>query len=195
MLSPNLNRRTHLSVEALEGRLMLSTVSLDALGSTGDEVLVVNVGDAEVFRTNVDTTANVFTFEVDDSVAVSDLRINFVNDLFDPGVVDRNLTVNELRFNGERFDLGSASVFSTGTWRPEDGVQDGFGRGNILHSNGFFQVAASEQIHFNGNVWASSRPFSPNEIQFDSVHNELVISGASGDDLAISRQVTLLSPT
>ena len=41
----------------------------------------------------------------------------------------------------ESFATNSSSTFSTGTFTDADGIVDGFGRGNTLHSNGFFQFA------------------------------------------------------
>ena len=185
------HRDSFLSVEPLEERQMLSTVAIDAVGTTGEEILVVTANGSELFSSVVSASGSELSFEVDDSLAVADLQINFVNDLFEPGVVDRNLTVQELRFNGNRFDPSADNVFSTGTYLAEDGVVSGFGRGNILHSNGFFQVAPSDEISFNGNVWNTSRSVSGQEVQFDSVNNELVLSGISGEDLALSRQVDI----
>jgi len=81
--------RSILSAEVLEARQLLSTVSIQATGFTGEEVMVVTdaeTGD-QLFGTRVFETGtlaatrnNTFTFEVDDSVKLTDLRINFVND-------------------------------------------------------------------------------------------------------------------
>jgi len=192
------DHETVLSAERLESRQMLSTVSISAVGSTGEEVMVVTAGETEVFRTTVfqsgtlaATRNNTFTFEVDDSLTVSNLRIKFVNDFFDPGVKDRNLIVEEIQFNGFRTQLDALNVFSTGTWLVEDRVQNGFGRGNILHSNGFFQVANADEIEFNGNVWQTSRPVDGRELRPDTINNELVLSGQSGRDFSISRQIDI----
>ena len=116
------HRDSFLSVEPLEERQMLSTVAIDAVGTTGEEILVVTANGSELFSSVVSASGSELSFEVDDSLAVSDLQINFVNDLFEPGVVDRNLTVQELRFNGNRFDPSADNVFSTGTYLAEDGV-------------------------------------------------------------------------
>jgi len=198
MSDSSLNLRSILGAEVLESRQMLSTVSISAVGSTGEEVMVVTVGETEVFRTGVFQTgslpalrSNPYTFEVDDSLEVSDLRINFVNDFYDPGVKDRNLIVEQIRFNGNRTNLDALNVFSTGTWLEEGGVQDGYGRGNILHANGYFQVAASNEIEFNGNVWQTSRALTGTEAQVDSVNNELVLNGIDGEDFSISRRIEI----
>lgn len=189
-------QRSFLSADVLEPRQMLSTVSIEAVGSTGEEVMVVTAGESEVFRTTVfesgtlaATRNNTFTFEVDDSLAVSDLRINFVNDFYDPGVKDRNLTVRKIRFNGNGTEIEALNVFSTGTWLAEDGVQNGYGRGNILHSNGYFQIADADEVSYNGNVWQTSRPVDGREVRVDTFTNELVLSGIAGRDFSISRQI------
>ena len=67
--------------------------------------------------------------------------------MFDPETgADRNVILEVLELEdlarNRRFQLTGESpdVFSTGTYRSEDGITDGFGRGNTLHANGFFQL-------------------------------------------------------
>ena len=53
------------------------------------------------------------------------------------------MQINSVSIGGVVFDPGDANVFSTGTWRPEDGVTSGFGRGDFLHTNGYFEFSSN----------------------------------------------------
>ena len=80
-------------------------------------------------------------------VSISDIRIVFTNDdVFQRNLkgfistVDRNLTINAVTVGGETFLTEDASVFSTGVWDSEQGgPRPGFGLGDTLHVNGYFQ--------------------------------------------------------
>ena len=51
--------------------------------------------------------------------------------------------IDRIEIDGVVFETESPSVFSTGTWNNADGTAPGFGRGESLHSNGYFQYAAT----------------------------------------------------
>ena len=186
-----------LFLETLEARQMLSTVSFTATGETGEENLVVTIGDVEVINEIVSTQSEDFVFEIGANNSIEDVRIQFTNDRFEPGL-DRNLTIDRISFDGQEVDFSSNQVFSTGTWLPGDGAQPGFGRGNTLHVNGFFQfespVATANTILFNGNEWHVSRAFTPEQISVDPVYNELRLSGIDRE-ISISRQVDVVPGT
>jgi hypothetical protein len=184
---------SQLCVEHLEPRMMLSSVSIEAAGETGEENIRITVDEEVVVDQVVSQTGSTFNFDVADSISVSDIRIEFTNDLYQPDQgIDRNLIINSYSFDGVENDLFGSNAFSTGTWRPEDGINDGFGRGNILHSFGYIQVdesnPESQFVEFNGNTWNVSRDFSSDQISLDTQYNELVISGADRE-IAISRQI------
>ena len=137
----------NLQVEVLEQRQMLSTVSVFAQGSTGDEALAIEFQGR--------TTAVIDSFPTDGfqefqfqigfattTVDPSELRFRFFNDEVDPASgFDRNITIDRIEIDGNIYQTENAATFSTGTWTPQDGVQDGFGRGETLHANGFFQYS------------------------------------------------------
>lgn len=103
-------------------------------------------------------------------------------------------------------------MFSSGTWRAEDGVVAGFGRGDTLHANGYFQFGADDTKSFiegrlqedvlaefetqfagsNAQFFRStfdgfSRPRVANEF-FDSQGREYLVGGNfQGEDLLIVR--------
>jgi len=138
----------HLKVESLEDRMMLSTVQVFAAGTTGQEQIEVQiVGEAPVTFSNLGSGANSGQFRsriltTNETITADDVRIQFVNDEFDAANnIDRNVRIDAIVIDGVRFETESNDVFSTGTWTPEDGVQRGFGRGDFLHTNGYFQFS------------------------------------------------------
>lgn len=89
----------------------------------------------------------VFVYNAAGEVDPERVRIVFTNDaLFTDPIsgqsIDRNLQINSVSIGGEVFDPADANVFSTGTWRAEDGVVSGFGRGDFLHTNGYFEFSS-----------------------------------------------------
>ena len=125
-------------------------ITIRAAGSTGQEEMQLLI-DGEVVRTftNIggDPDAREFqnyTYNAN-GVTADRIRIAFTNDLFDEAAgIDRNLTINNILVDGLAYQTEASSVFSTGTWLPDDGVTPGFGRGETLHSNGYFQFASSD---------------------------------------------------
>lgn len=133
---------------------MLSTVSIQASGQEGGEILNVYAGDELIIEAAVTQQQQTYEAVVDHDVSAADIRIEFVNDLYQPEQgIDRNLTINSFSLDGVSFDFFSASTFSTGTWTSADGIVDGFGRGNTLHSNGFFQFQDNSTVSFLGRDW------------------------------------------
>lgn len=134
---------TDLTVECLEDRMMLSTVDVIASGDTGMEEFRVSLNGAELGRSTVTQQLQTYTFEISTPFTADQIRIDFINDAYDPGQgLDRNLRVDAIVVDGQRFETEDPSVYSTGTWRAEDGVVPGFGRGELLHSNGSFEYAS-----------------------------------------------------
>ena len=188
-----MKQHQRLDVETLEPRQMLSTVAFTATGQTGQENLVVTVGNQEIINQVVSSQGEDFIVDLGND-SLSDLRIQFTNDLFQGGL-DRNLTINRLTVDGQEVDFSSTQVFSTGTWTPGDFVQPGFGRGNTLHSNGFFQFdppPTETTVQFNGNQWNVSRGFTQTQISIAPAYNELIISGIDRE-ISIAREVDVVA--
>ena len=135
-----------LQVEELEQRMMLSTVSLQATGQEGSEILNVYVGEELVVEATVPTSGQNYEVSLDREFSAIDVRIEFVNDLYQPEIgFDRNITIDSFSVDGQSLDFNNSDMFSNATWLPTDGVTDGYGRGNTLHANGFFSVSGREQ--------------------------------------------------
>lgn len=120
-----------------------STLQIFAQGAEGAEVMELLIDGQVVARyENVSVLGDVFVFESDEVLNANQVRIAFVNDLYDPeNGIDYNLTVDKITIGTQVFETEDPSVFSTGTWLPEDGIQDGFGRGDTLATVGYFQFA------------------------------------------------------
>jgi len=98
--------------EELETRQMLSTVSFTATGETGEENLVVTVGEQTVIDEIVSTQGETFEVELGEGNSIEDLRIRFTNDLFEQGR-DRNLTINRLGVKRINIDRGGRELGSS----------------------------------------------------------------------------------
>ena len=120
---------------------MLSTVSIFAQGSTGQEDFEITASGRNVaLITNASTELTEYQFDVADDVSASNIQVRFLNDLFDPANgIDRNLTVDRIEIGGQVFETENPTVFSTGVFTDADGIRAGFGRGETLNTNGFFQ--------------------------------------------------------
>ncbi len=69
------------------------------------------------------------------------IRVAFTNDLFVEGLSDRNLRVDRIVVDGTTFETEAPTVYSTGTWKQEDGIVPGFRQSEFLQSDGYFQYA------------------------------------------------------
>ena len=129
-------------------------VEIYAAGDLGDEVMELQIGDQIVGSWNMsgtDADARQFgRFTVDNSnLSVDDIRINFVNDLWNPSAgIDRNLLVDRIVVDGVTYQSEHPAIYSTGTWMPSDGVTPGFRQSEYLNANGYFQY--SHQAASNG---------------------------------------------
>ena len=159
-------RSLSLNCEALEDRQMLSTVQLLAAGFEGTEQFQLQIDQVAVQTWTANNLASVgatdtFTFETPDTITPGQIRVEFINDTWDPdNGIDSNLLLDAIVLDGVRYETESPSVFSTGTWLPADGIQPGFRESEILHTNGYFEFADSvtppsdveiviNEIHYN----------------------------------------------
>lgn len=117
------------------------TLTVNAYGDETSELFRVLV-DGDILGTfKADSGEQSFDIAIpQDLSGPSEVRVEFLNDQFDLAEgFDRNLIVTSIEIDSVVYQTNSPSVFSTGTWRSEDGVVSGFGRGNALHANGYFQ--------------------------------------------------------
>ena len=128
---------------------VLTTVQVFAAGTTGAEEIQLSIdGNVVATYSNLGAGANAgnfqtFTFQTADSVTADQVQIAFVNDLIDANGNDRNVRIDAIAIDGVRFETEASNVFSTGTFLNSDGIAPGFGRGDILHTDGFFQYGGA----------------------------------------------------
>lgn len=148
----NARTRFHLSrslaYESLEPRHLLATIQLLAAGVTNEERIELQIENQTVRSfTNVGGDAYGGQFvtlqhTVPGTVTPDQIRVAFTNDLYDEASgIDRNFRLDAVVIDGQRFETEDSSVFSTGTWKPEDGIVPGFRESEFLHSDGYFQFA------------------------------------------------------
>ena len=137
--------RPKITFEKLEDRKLLATLDILAAGTSGTEQIHLYV-DSQIVATfdDLGTGAyanqfNVLTYESEEAISAGDVRIEFVNDAYDP--VYRDVQIDAIVIDGERFEAESPDVFSTGTWKRADGVVAGFRESEFLQVNGYFQFA------------------------------------------------------
>ncbi len=134
-----------------------SNIEVALSGDTGTESAQLLI-DGSVVATynNISTSGQLFSFQADNTVTADRVRVQFINDAFNPGVFDRNLNVDFLRIDGQTFQTEAATTFSTGTWLPADGVTAGFRQSETLTSNGYFQFLAVNDPSGGGNAGSFS---------------------------------------
>lgn len=177
------DRQPTWQVGELETRTMLAgdagtalELQVDLRGETGDEFAQIWAGDRLFETRRLSTEWQRFDMNIQDaSIEASDVRIQFTNDLYEPGVIDRNVYVGTLFLNGEEIDPNGANSYSTATWRPEDGIVAGLGRGSVLNANGYLQFdepqgstvtvfARGEEGGEQFRAWAGSIEFLPTTV-------------------------------
>ena len=137
-------------------------ITVNARGTTGQESfeLQINGNTVRTFQ-NINTVFSSYNFTANGNITADQIRVVFVNDLYDPdNGVDRNLVVDDIVVGGTQYETEAAEVFSTGTWRSSDGIISGFGRGDTLHSDGYFQYAADSGPIDGGNFSIESSQYS-----------------------------------
>ena len=126
-------------------------IEFDALGTTGEEIvqLVVNEQVVGSFNLTSAGVAQTFSFQTnDDNLSIEDVRIEFVNDAFDPAAgLDRNVQIFEYRVSGSNAGFQSArtsdsNVLNSGIFVAGEGITSGFGAGGFLAGNGFVQIVS-----------------------------------------------------
>lgn len=160
-------------------------INITAVGETGEESFDLLIDGQRVQSFDAESSLRTFTYETSEAISVEQVRVAFTNDLYQPeNNFDRNLTIDKIEIDGEVFESEDQATFSTGSWRPIEGVVPGFGRGDTLHTDGYFQYGGSvddDTLLFGGDIWnlgdSSSDPSSA--VYVDQANDDLIISGGS----------------
>ena len=199
-------------------------IRIDAQGQTGDEIVSLFVDDTliENFTFASANTPHVFFTDLDRAVDLTQVRIEFQNDFYDPANgIDRNVFISQFQtvnlLNGDRniVQTTDSRVFSSGTYF-NGSIDDGFGRGSALVVNGFFEFRDGSSVQGRSqaevlaefdSLTAGSNPqfflttfdgFSdtfqtiPNEF-FDNQGREYLVGGSTTQDAQDLLIVRLLS--
>ncbi len=128
-----------------------------ARGDQGDETFNLLINGRIVKRLTATRAFTDYEYRSSRIVTPDQIRIAFTNDLYDRArKIDRNLTVDYLRWNDTVYQTEDPSVVSNGTWLATDGFQSGFGRGQTLQTNGYFQYAEVASPSPFNTAWVSN---------------------------------------
>ena len=121
-----------------------STITIDARGFEGTESIDLRI-DGKVVATfaNLSTTDQTLTYKMASGTVKPDqVSVAFTNDRYDPdNGIDSNVQIKSISIDGHVYNTTDPSVYSTGTWTEADGIVAGYGRGDTLHTNGYFQFS------------------------------------------------------
>ena len=149
-----------------------SEITIFASGDEGGERFRLVVDEIVVQTFTVGTSFESYAYTSPSVVTADQVRIEYFNDQFDPSAgIDANLNVDFITVDGSRFETDSPTTFSTGTWTAADGILPGFGRGETLNSNGYFQfLAGSVTSRFQAelaSIFGPSARFGNGNANFD----------------------------
>ena len=128
-----------------------NAIKIYAAGVTGNEIISLEIAGQVVatyrladFGGQPGDLANrnfiTLTYSSPTPVNISDVRINFTNDVYDPtNNIDSNVAIDRIEIGNVAYQTEAADVFSTGTWLAADGIVPGFRQSEVLHTNGYFQ--------------------------------------------------------
>ena len=166
-------------------------VEFDALGTTGDEILQLSI-DGQVVETfgffAGPGVTQTFTFDSDDpNLSLGDIRIEFVNDFFDPFTgADRNVQISEFRVidfgdgtgtsQVQRASTSDSNVLNSGIFVGGIGITEGLGAGGFLAGNGFVEIAGGESGIVNDIIEVDA---------FGTTGEELVLASVNGRTIGV----------
>ncbi|QDT13193.1 carbohydrate-binding domain-containing protein [Planctomycetes bacterium K23_9] len=128
------------------GQTSGSTINVAVQGFEGDELVELLIDGQSVQQwTDIGTSSQILSFNASDVVSADQVRVAFTNDLFNAST-DRNVRVDRIEIDGNTYQTEDYYVFSTGAWTSEDGIVDGYGRGDVLNTDGYFQYASNPPV-------------------------------------------------
>lgn len=131
-----------------------TSISIFAAGSTANEIVQLEIAGVIVasyqlseFGGNAgDFSSRDFTeltYVSETAFAAADVRINFVNDVYDPAAgIDYNVRIDRIEIDSVVFETEAPTTFLAGTWIDGQGISEGFLQKDRLNANGYFQYDA-----------------------------------------------------
>ncbi|MEL7496699.1 MAG: carbohydrate-binding domain-containing protein [Planctomycetota bacterium] len=126
-----------------------SQVEIIAFGSTGDEIVTLNINGVVADSWQLDTVSQSLVTFVEPSVDVAEdvVQVEFINDLFDPdNGVDRDVFVDKIIVDGTTFETEASTTYSTGTFVGPGLPTSGFFETEALQVGGYFEFLAATDI-------------------------------------------------
>ena len=123
-----------------------SLVEVIARGAIGGEAYELVLGTALRATQTVGDDFETYRYIADGVVGATEVRILYDSDLADPALGDRNLIVDAIRIDGVTYETEVPSTYSSGTGFVNGFVQHGFGHGDTLFVNGFFQYLGAAPV-------------------------------------------------
>ncbi|MEO1615247.1 MAG: DUF4347 domain-containing protein, partial [Planctomycetota bacterium] len=123
-----------------------SRIEIEALGETGQESMELLIDGTVVQRfDNLSSNFNTYVYQANETVTADRIQIRFANDLFDASTgLDRNLTVDRIRIDGQAFETEAPTTYSTGFFDSSRGTQlAGFFQNETLFVGGRFEYLSS----------------------------------------------------
>ena len=109
-------------------------------GEEGTEQFVISSNGVVIGSGVATTRFQTYSFATDNYVPGSNLRIEFLNDTFDPANgINSDLIVDNVTINGDTREVEDITTFGVGTFVNGD-FPEGFNQSDTLHTNGFFEV-------------------------------------------------------
>ena len=122
-----------------------SLIRVVARGSEGFEQFQLQIDGETVEQFEVGTTINSFGFHADTQVSADDIRLEFVNAVWNASLgIDTNLVVDKIFVDGVVYETEDSTVYTTGTWNLNDGLAPGFKQNEVLHTNGYFDFVDTQ---------------------------------------------------
>ena len=123
-----------------------TTITIHAAGKANSENMALLIDGKEVASwINIGGNASTrefvtYTYRTAAAVSASQVRVNFPND---DGQV-RDLRVDKLVINGTTYQSEATTTFSTGSWTPDNGCNEGFKQSEWLNCPGYFAYDRTE---------------------------------------------------
>ncbi len=112
-----------------------------ALGRTGTEIIELQINNQVVKTWPLSASYQSLTYQHDEMPGNKDIRIEFTNNGPSVNGLNPDVRVDYIKVDGTVFQTESSSVYSTGTWRSQDGCSAGYKSSEWLNCSGYFEYS------------------------------------------------------
>ncbi len=118
-----------------------ATVNVRARGATGQEQIQLRIDGVTKATWSVTTTLQTYTYVHPTSVGASSLRVYFINNGTTSTGADKNVIIDYVDVNSQRFQTETSTTFSDGSWTSTTDCAPGYKSSEWLHCDGYMQYA------------------------------------------------------